>query len=95
MTGLSLSKSVHFHRGKDPRFRTIPSSQPTCRGGRHGDPNATTVQGPTWHRQHLRQLRRLQTLVCLSAAFERNPNSVMNYGIKLPLHPVCWDFPSG
>ncbi len=65
----------HFNRGKDPRFRTIPLSKPACRIGRHGDQNATTVQGPTWHRQHLRQLRRLQTLVCLSTAFDRNPNS--------------------
>ena len=73
-----LFRKSHFNRNKGPAFKTMPLTQPASRVGRNSDVNALTVQGPTWHRQHLRQLRRLQTMVCLSAAMDRNPTDGCN-----------------
>lgn len=65
---------AHFQRHKGPKFQTIPVSQPITKWGRSGDHQPCNMQGPVWHRQHLRQLRRLQTLVNLVKAREREPN---------------------
>ena len=65
---------AHFQRHKGPKFQTIPVSQPIAKWGRSGDHQTCNMQGPVWHRQQLRQLRRLQTLVNLVRAMEREPN---------------------
>lgn len=49
--------SGHFHRHKGPQFKSIPVAQPITKWGRHGDIQTDIVQGPLWHRQHLRQFR--------------------------------------
>lgn len=63
----------HFHRHKGPKFKPLPVAQPITKWGRPGDMQTENLQGPLWHRQHLRQLRRLQTLVNLSRARDREP----------------------
>ena len=63
--------TAHFQRHKGPKFKNIPVSQPVAKLGRTGDEQTTNMQGPVWHRQHLRQLRRLQTMVNLSKARDR------------------------
>ena len=65
--------SAHFQRHKGPKFQTIPVSQPIAKWGRCGDQQTANLQGPVCHRQHLRQLRRLQTMVNLSKARDREP----------------------
>ena len=43
------------------------------RSARPGELNSLNTQAPTWFRQHLRQGRRLNTMVCLLRARGRNP----------------------
>ena len=65
--------SNHFGRSKGPTFKKRPSAIPVIHSARDGEYTPKTVQGPVWFRQHLRQSRRLQTLVNLIRARDRNP----------------------
>ena len=65
----------HFGRNKGPRITNSPLSTPILKPARLAEPNPNLAQGPTKYRQHLRQYRRLHTLVGLYRAMNKNPTS--------------------
>ena len=65
--------SNHFGRSKGPSLKKRLSSAPVIHNARVGEFTPHTIQGPVWFRQHLRQSRRLQTLVNLLRARDRQP----------------------
>lgn len=64
---------THFGRNKGPKIINSPLSTPVLRPARHDEPNPNFAQGPTRYRQHLRQYRRLHTLVGLYKARLKQP----------------------
>lgn len=66
--------SNHFGRCKGPTLKHRPKTQPVVHCARVNDFTPRTIQGPVWFRQHLRQSRRLQTLVHLIKARDRCPS---------------------
>ena len=63
----------HFGRNKGPKIINSPLSTPVLKPARSAEPNPNLAQGPTKYRQHLRQYRRLHTLVGLYRAMQKNP----------------------
>ena len=61
----------HFGRNKGPKIINSPLSAPILRPARQSEPNPTAAQGPTRYRQHLKQYRRIHTLVGLYRAFQK------------------------
>ena len=67
--------SNHFGRAKGPKIKHHSNCVPVLRCARPGEMNSINTQAPTWFRQHLRQSRRLNTMVCLLRARDRNPTT--------------------
>ena len=65
----------HFGRNKGPKIINSPLSTPVLKPARQDEPNPNFAQGPTRYRQHLRQYRRLHTLVGLYRARQKNPTT--------------------
>ena len=63
----------HFGRNKGPKIINSPLSTPVIKPARQAEPNPNLAQGPTRYRQHLRQYRRLHTLVGLYRAKQKHP----------------------
>ena len=66
----------HFGRHKGPKLINSPLTNPVLRPARYDEPNPQQVQGPRLLRQHLRQYRRLHTMVGLYRAREKNPTTL-------------------
>ena len=65
--------SNHFGRHIGPKIKHQNTSVPVLRWARPGEMNSINTQAPTWFRQHLKQGRRLNTLVCLLRSRLQHP----------------------
>lgn len=79
----------HFGRHKGPKMINSPIANPILRPARYDEPNLNQVQGSMKLRQHLRQYRRLHTMVGLCRARDKHPTTANSQACKDLWKAIC------